>query len=358
LALALSGPAAAQTPAIPRPDILVPTPPRVRHYLVSFAATRPLVDGLVDEPAWHAAPWTAPFVDIEGKIRPEPRLRTRAKLLWDQRYLYVAAELEEPDLWATLTTRDAVIFRDHDFEIFLDPDGDTHGYFELEINALGTVWDLFLPKPYRDGGRAVDAWDIVGLESAVRLRGTLNDPSDRDTAWTVELAIPWSALAPPGELGRAPRDGEQWRVNFSRVEWDLVAGTEGRYAKRRDPATGNPAPEHNWVWAAQHAVNLHMPEFWGIAQFSATPAGGAPVAFRPPRDDAERWALRLVYYAQRAFRERHGRYARDLTELGAMVGGTHAAVVVAATDTTYVATAPGTAGRVWRIDHEGRLFRP
>ena len=57
--------------------------------------------------------------------------------------------MTEPDLWATLKKRDSVIFYDNDFELFIDPDGDTHCYYELEINSHGTEWDLFLDKPYR-----------------------------------------------------------------------------------------------------------------------------------------------------------------------------------------------------------------
>ena len=69
------------------------------------------------------------------------------KMLWDDQYLYIAADLEEPHVWATLTAHDSVIFRDNDFEVFLNPTGDSVNYFEFEINALNTGWDLFLDKP-------------------------------------------------------------------------------------------------------------------------------------------------------------------------------------------------------------------
>ena len=131
--------------------------------------------------------WTDAFVDIEGDDRPRPEFRTRAKMLWDDDYFYVAAEMVEPDLWGTLRTRDAVIFHDNDFEVFIDPDGDTHAYYELEVNALGTPWDLMLIKPYRDGGRAIDGWDIAGLKIGIDRRGTINRPGDRDEGWTIEL---------------------------------------------------------------------------------------------------------------------------------------------------------------------------
>jgi hypothetical protein len=57
-------------------------------------------------------------------------------MLWDDDYFYFAADLQEPHLWATLTARDAAFFQDHGFEVFIDPDGDTHNYAELEINGV------------------------------------------------------------------------------------------------------------------------------------------------------------------------------------------------------------------------------
>ena len=104
------------------------------------------IDGRVDEAAWKAAPWTDRFVDIQGDVRPRPRFHTQAKMLWDDTYFYVAAVLEEPHVWGTLTMHDSVIFHDNDFEIFIDPDGDNQEYYEIEINALNTEWDLFLKK--------------------------------------------------------------------------------------------------------------------------------------------------------------------------------------------------------------------
>ena len=118
-----------------------------RRYVAYRAPSRLNVDGKLDEPGWASAPWSDPFIDIEGDSRPRPRFRTRAKMLWDDEYFYVGADLVEPDVWSTLTERDSVIFQDNDFEVFIDPNGDSHEYYELEINALGTTWDLLLPLP-------------------------------------------------------------------------------------------------------------------------------------------------------------------------------------------------------------------
>lgn len=217
------------------------------------------IDGKLDDPAWKAAPWTADFVDIEGDAKPRPRFRTRAKMLWDDEYFYVAAEMEEPHVWATLTEHDAVIFHDNDFEVFLNPSGDSLNYFEFEINALNTGWDLFLPRPYKQKGRADNSWEIPGLKTAVHIDGTLNNPSDTDRGWSVEIAFPWKAFASRAPVSR-PKPGDTWRVNFSRVQWrvDIV---NGKYVKRPG------LKEDNWVWSPQGLIDMHVPEKWGYVRF-------------------------------------------------------------------------------------------
>lgn len=277
---------------------------------VSHRTPKPIeVDGKLDEEAWAAAPWTDAFVDIEGDRKPRPRFETRAKMLWDDEFFYIAAKLDEPHVWGTLKDHDAVIFQDNDFEVFIDPDGDNHKYYEIEINALNTEWDLFLPKPYRDGGPADNSWEIPGLKKAVAVRGTLNDPSDADEGWTVELAIPWKALAEHAGRPAPPADGDRWRVNFSRVEWRHEV-VDGKYVKV--PKT----PEDNWVWSPQGVVDMHRPETWGLVQFSATLPNGEPVAFRPDPAEPARRRLMQVYHAQNAYKRNNGVWSAKLDPLG------------------------------------------
>ena len=283
------------------------------------AESAPVIDGHLVDGAWARAPWTPDFVDITGDAGLVPRLRTRAKLLWDDDYLYVGAELAEPHVWASLTTRDAVIYHDNDFEVFIDPDGDNHLYCELEINALNTVWDLLLVRPYRDGGPAVDAWDITGLRTAVHVDGTLNDPTDRDRGWSVEIALPWDVLAEPAGRPTPPAVGDIWRINFSRVQWRTRIEGE-HYVKITDDATGRPLPEDNWVWSPQGLVAMHCPERWGKVVF-VTDAGADPFVGNAEHDAIlVAGALMPLYYRQREFREEHGRFAADLAELGLAQG--------------------------------------
>ena len=80
---------------------------------------------------WKDVPFTNSFIDIEGiKI---PKFNTQVKMLWNERYLFIYAQLEEQHISANLTEHDTVIFYDNDFEVFIDPDGDTHNYYEFEF---------------------------------------------------------------------------------------------------------------------------------------------------------------------------------------------------------------------------------
>jgi hypothetical protein len=301
-ALTLPAPARGQ----PRPGAgLENGPPK--SYLCCRVNAPPAIDGRLDENAWKSAPWSDDFVDIQGSLKPLPRYRTRMKMLWDDSYLYIGADLEEPHVRAALTKHDTVIFYDNDFEVFIDPNGDNHEYYELEMNALNTTWDLFLNIPYKDGGTPDDGWEISGLITAVYVNGTLNDPSDLDRGWSVELALPWRALQRNAYRPCPPREGDAWRINFSRVEWDTDI-VDGRY--RTVPGR----PENNWVWSPQWVIDMHWPELWGYLQFTNDTAGQ-----RLPATDstlAARTVLMKVYYAQRRFRETHGRWGSTLEEIG------------------------------------------
>ncbi len=261
---------------------------------VCYRADGPIhIDGRLDEPSWEAVPWTEDFSDIQGPARPAPRFRTRAKMLWDDRFFYVAARLEEPHLVATITRKNAVIFHDPDFEVFLDPDGDNHFYYEFEMNALNTIWELTLERPYRDGGPVRSGDNMPGLESAVHLEGTLNDPSDTDRAWTVEIAFPWSGLKKYARhVPCPPEEGDRWRIDFSRVEWlyDII---DGKYRK----IPRKMRPEDNWVWSPTGVIDMHRPERWGYVQFSRGEPG--TVSFRPDPTLPARDLLMERYYREK-----------------------------------------------------------
>lgn len=228
-------------------------------YVAHEAPTAPNIDGALDDVAWSAAAWTEDFIDIEGTSKPAPPLRTRAKVLWDDKNLYVAAELSDPRVWSTMKQRDEPLYREQAFELFIDPDGDRANYLELELNPLNTVLDLIMSKPYRDKGKADERFNVDGLRTAVRVTGTLNDASDVDEGWSLEIAIPWTSLKALGRDGSPPKPLERWRMNFARMRRDA-------------PDVKAPLPRGLWVWSSQGAVNMHAPERWGTVEFATTRA--------------------------------------------------------------------------------------
>ncbi|MBT8044175.1 MAG: carbohydrate-binding family 9-like protein [Verrucomicrobiae bacterium] len=236
------------------------------------------LDGFISDPVWKDVPWTDDFVDITGDPERKPYFRTRAKMAWDDIYFYVAAEMEEADVWGTITKQNEIIFNDNDFEVFIDPDGDARNYYEFEMNALGTIWELSLPVPYSEGGVPVLGCNLPGLIRKVGVNGKLNDPTTRDKNWCVEMAFPWKELAQynPGR-STPPEPGDMWKVNFSRVQWQHEV-VDGNYVRIPPHGTNlstglNPEdqqhPEDNWVWSPQGVVNMHIPQHWGEVTFQA-----------------------------------------------------------------------------------------
>ncbi len=322
---------------------------------ICYKTNKLLIDGLLEEESWQQAEWTSDFVDIEGSLKPAPLYNTRARLLWDNKYLYIGAEIYEPHIQAKLHQRDTVIFYDNDFEVFIDPDGDTHGYYELEINALNTVWDLLLTKPYRDkDSRVIDAWDISGLKSAVKIYGSLNDPSDIDEKWTLEIAIPLDVLS---EWGNLPMEGRQWRLNFSRVNWKTTA-VNGVYSKDIDPETGKIYPESNWVWSPQGLINMHYPEMWGYLQFTESMVGQDKLDFIKNPDEEIKWELRKLYYAEREYAANKGYYSSSLKEINKFTESTIAKnILIRLTPSGYEAYCLSESSSLtWIINNFGRVY--
>ena len=191
----------------------------------------------------------------------------------------------EPNVQATFTERDALIYNDNDVELFV---AGADAYYELEINAHGTIYEVFfvwedayarggyaqLPglartdpgcrpfagvgfQPHPRGGRlGFWEWDFPGLQAAVQVDGTLNDARDVDTGWTVELALPWAGmeLLARGD-GRTlpPRPGDTWRMDFSRFN-TYRAGPQAE-------------DSGGWAWSPHGVWDSHIPELFTYVTF-------------------------------------------------------------------------------------------
>jgi len=260
------------------------------HYTAFQVAAPIRMDGKLDEPEWKAAPRSARFADI---ITGQPAIHdTRAAVLWDGKYLYVAYWVEEPFVSAKFTNHNDLIYNDNDVECFIaGPDA----YYELEINAFNTCYEVFfvwentfersglskLPEFERSklvpfngvaytnhfrGGRLGNFnHTLPGMKTAVHVDGTINLDADRDRGWTVELAFPWESLSWLATDGRAlpPKEGDVWRMDFSRFNT----------YKEAPPAKDS----GGWFWSPHGVWDSHIPECFAFITFSTN---GAPV--NPP----------------------------------------------------------------------------
>ncbi len=261
---------------------------RIAHYTAYRTLSPHEINGRLDAESWRLAPRSPRFVDL---ITGRPTIHdTRAAVLWDDTNLYVGYWVEEPFVEAALTERDSLIWTENDVELFI---AGQDAYYELEINALGTIYEAFfvweegyertglsrLPEFARtaDGAKPWNGvgfdrhprgprigffrWDMPGIRTAVSVDGTINDNADRDRGWTAEIAIPWASMQALATDGRAlpPRDGDIWRMDFSRFN-------KYREAPPAEDSGG-------WAWSAHGIWDSHIPELFPYIHFSTQTVG-------------------------------------------------------------------------------------
>jgi len=257
------------------------------HYTCFKTSQRIAVDGRLDTPAWQKAPKSRRFVDLVSGV--PGFLETRMASLWDDENLYVAFWVEEPNVRARLTGRDSHVWTENDIEIFI---GGEDCYYEFQMNALGTVYEVFYiwQEAYRKGSRfdvpefdllerrvdvlggfqdgmrygkhprgmrwALMDWDFPGLRSAVQVAGTINDASNIDKGWTAEIAFPWKGMKVlAGDRPVPPSDGDIWRLDFSRFELLEYCGVKAE-------------PHPGWALNRHGVYDSHIPECFSFVHFS------------------------------------------------------------------------------------------
>lgn len=249
------------------------------------------IDGNIKKAIWKNANWSKRFVDmVSGDLG---MYNTQVAILWNDSHLYIAFEAEEPFVKAQLTERDSIIFLENDLEVFIDG-GDC--YYELEVNAANTIYEVFFiwkdayhkgskfdtpqfdvhqKQAYTFGGDydrsgasfwkgthprgirwAFTNFDLPGLETSVQIDGTLNDNSDIDKGWSLEIGIPWKSLALLAN-GRSlpPSNGDIWKIFLGRFQKLMVGGKEVQ-------------PHPAMVLNSHGIYDTHLPEKWSRIKFS------------------------------------------------------------------------------------------
>jgi hypothetical protein len=196
----LLGPAFAPPAEQPLPEYQVPRAPRP-----------PTIDGRLDDEVWKAAP----AVTLGSSMDGSPTVRkTVLRMLYDDAHLYVAFDAEDPDVWGTYRKKDDPIYNEDACEVFIDADGDGATYNELQVSPHNVNFDASFVTRRSDLAVAMK-WES-GMETAVQVKGTIDDDSDTDERWTAEMKIPLANLNHVPRL--PPRPGDVWRFNAYRLE--------------------------------------------------------------------------------------------------------------------------------------------
>ncbi len=257
-----------------------PKPYLPRYYVIYRATGSIVIDGNIEEKAWQDAKWLDAFVDHQYPYAPPPWKTTRVKMIYDDQYIYIAARLQEENVWAHLSKRDAIVYYDNDFEIFLDPTANGINYFEFELNALNTMFDMWHEVDNWRGAYADPAFDSKGTRHAVGVNGTLNYHYDTDNGWCVEAKIPLKELKEWNSRMQVPvRRGDTWRFNFSRVQYMHVYTQLFPYLLPYSPC-------EDWVLGPTDTGDLHIPELWPVAVFSDHYSGNPDEELENKRPEA------------------------------------------------------------------------
>lgn len=209
-------------------------PPEPVKYMVRKVGKAPKLDGKLDEAAWVQAPATVAFSNtMTGEA---VRQKTTAKMLWDDKFLYVAFDNQDDDVWGEFDKRDDKLWQQEAVELMIDANGDGKTYTEFQVSPKGTVFDTYLPE-YRKYEDVVDAkakpfsWNS-GIKAGVKVQGTVNKRDDADQSWIAEIAIPLAdvnGMAKGTEVTKTPPAfGDTWRINLFRLDLNKSGAQEAQ----------------------------------------------------------------------------------------------------------------------------------
>lgn len=183
------------------------------RYEVRRAVAPLTIDGRVTAEEWSQASPAVEFI-FPWDQQTGAKQKTRARLLWDDTNLYVAYEVQDTDIVAQFTERDAWVYRDDTVELFLNVrPSQIAGYYAMEVNVRGAMMDYFCV----DAQYYIKRFQMEGVKLGARIDGTLNEREDRDRGWSVEMAIPWENFS---DMARPPQAGTVYTAELNR--WDGV----------------------------------------------------------------------------------------------------------------------------------------
>jgi hypothetical protein len=168
------------------------------------------MDGNLDESVWQNAPAFSPFVFTWYESGKQEQ--TEAKMLWDDEFLYVAFKSEDANISGTRTQRNDQVYKDDCVELFIAPNINTPMvYMNFEINCLASYLACEHPTM-----KDKEWQEPKGLMIGRSHKGTINDDTDTDDWWIIEMAVPFRVFEWTG-VSLPPKTGMRMRLNLNRL---------------------------------------------------------------------------------------------------------------------------------------------
>jgi Carbohydrate family 9 binding domain-like len=212
------------------------------------------IDGVLDELLWKKAAKTGTFVDVgSGRLSPDSIIQGTARLLYSDQGLYIGFEVKDPNVVGGFP-KDAVdphLWERDTIEIMTKPedDGSNKDYYEIQISPQNLVFDSHFDDYNQPRGGPSGPFGHqeykADLNSAVIVHGTVDDDSDTDDGYTVEVFIDFRSFGarPAGSdtsaHGGSPFRGKTLRMNFyamknnGGVGWSPILGLGNFHFARR-----------------------------------------------------------------------------------------------------------------------------
>ena len=168
--------------------------PQKPSYYCRRAPAGLTIEGRIAGTVWERATWIREAFHLLGRPSEQSRYFLEAATLWDEEALYVTFVSDPAPVPVTKTRRDDDLFNECTVEVFLRAGV---GYYEIEVNPLGTVLDLHFPDAADENWEDYARFDVPGMEWVVEAVGDAGQ-------WCTQIAIPWAGLP---ELTRTEHEG-------------------------------------------------------------------------------------------------------------------------------------------------------
>lgn len=166
----------------------------LKEVLVNTTTSTITIDGKMNETDWIKSDFHT-FPNVYFAEKPSDIQETEFRILWDTTAIYLFYKIKDKFITARETERDGLPFLDDCAEFFIIPapkSANTHICFEINVNkAINDI--VFVNDFYEGHSLSVKAYN-PDIEVAVNVQGTINDNSDIDTGWSMEVAIPLTAF--------------------------------------------------------------------------------------------------------------------------------------------------------------------